>query len=124
MSAEATFLMTFAMIIGMKIVCFILGYLIIKLGHNLISSGVKGEFKFSAKFAGVKADLANVSPGLLFVLLGVFLIAFAIFVEKDATLEKTPKNVIEKPAFSIPKKSLNLQNNKLIKKEEESDGKK
>jgi len=122
MSAESTYLITFAMIIGMKIVCFILGYLTIKLGYKLISSGVKGEFKFSAKLGGVKTDLASVSPGLLFVLLGVFLIGFAIFVEKGATLEKKPRNNIEKPEVSIPTKSPfeDLKNDKLSKKGEKS----
>ncbi len=64
----------FGLVVLMKIVCFILGYLTIRLGHNLISSGVKGEFKFSGSLMGAKADLVSVSPGLLFVLLGVVLI--------------------------------------------------
>ena len=72
----------FGLIIFMKIVCFILGYLTIRLGYLLISSGVTGQFKFSAKLAGAQADLASVSPGLLFVLLGVLLIGYAIYVEK------------------------------------------
>jgi len=28
------------------IVCFILGYRVVRLGHQLIASGVKGDFKF------------------------------------------------------------------------------
>jgi len=71
-----------ALIVLIKIVCFILGYLTIRLGYQLISSGVKGEFKFSASFGGSKADLASVSPGLLFVLLGVVLIGYAMSVGK------------------------------------------
>ncbi|MFQ5653046.1 MAG: hypothetical protein ACE5IY_24215, partial [bacterium] len=63
MSPEGAYLLTFAMIIFMKIVCFVLGYLTIRLGYHLIASGVKGEFKFSAKLGGLKADLASVSPG-------------------------------------------------------------
>ena len=69
----------------MKIVCFILSYKIIKLGYTLISSGVKGEFKFSSNFIGFKADLASVSPGLLFVLLGILLMMVAIYVDKTVT---------------------------------------
>ena len=75
------------MIILMKIVCFILSYKIIKLGYNLISSGVKGEFKFSSNFIGFKSDLTSLSPGLLFVLLGVVLMMVAIYINKTATIE-------------------------------------
>jgi len=87
---------SFALIIAMKIVCFILGYLTIRLGYELIASGVKGDFKFSASLGGVKADLASVSPGLLFVLLGAFLIGYAIYVDKEANLKIGPPSPVEK----------------------------
>ena len=87
---------SFSLIILMKIVCFILGYLTIRLGYKLISSGVKGEFKFSASLVGIKADLASISPGLLFVFLGVFLIGYAIYVEKEVTLHINPPHYTEK----------------------------
>ncbi len=74
------------------------------MGYDLISSGVKGEFKFSTKFGGVKADLASISPGLLFVLLGTLLIGFALFVEKEATYYKQSAPVVEKPKTIIPPK--------------------
>ena len=86
MSSEEAFVVSFALLILMKIVCFILGYLTVRLGYELIKSGVKGEFKFSASFGGSKADLASVSPGLLFVLLGVGLVAYAIGIEKSVKL--------------------------------------
>lgn len=82
MSPEVAFVSTNALLVLMKIVCFVLGYLTIRLGYKLIDSGVKGNFKFSASLGGAKADLASVSPGLLFVLLGVFLIGYAIYVDK------------------------------------------
>ena len=97
MRPETAYLLTFAMIIVMKIVCFVLGYLIIKLGYNLIKSGVQGQFKFSTNFAGFKADLASVSPGLLFVLLGVLLMGFAMYVEKEASLKYEAKPVMTVP---------------------------
>jgi len=87
LSPEVMYLTAFALVIVMKIVCFILGYKIIKLGYNLISAGVKGEFKFSANFIGFKADLASLSPGLLFVLLGVLLIAVAVYTNKTSTYQ-------------------------------------
>ena len=92
----------------MKIVCFILGYLTVRLGYDLIKSGVKGEFKFSASFGGTKADLASVSPGLLFVLLGVGLVGYAIYVDKGVTLTypssavRAPVDLVEPSTSDLP----------------------
>jgi hypothetical protein len=86
MSPEEAFVATYALLVLMKIVCFILGFLTVRLGYQLIKEGVKGEFKFSASFGGSKADLASVSPGLLFVLLGVGLVGYAISVDKSVKL--------------------------------------
>ncbi|WP_320042659.1 hypothetical protein [uncultured Desulfobacter sp.] len=36
---------------GMKIVYFIIGYLVIRLGHKLLLLGVTGKFTFSAKWS-------------------------------------------------------------------------
>jgi hypothetical protein len=102
MTNELAFLSCYALIIAMKIVCFIIGYLIIRLGYNLISSGIKGEFKFSGKIGGYKADLVSASPGLLFVLLGVLLICYTIFVHKEIELKKSLN--IDKPQIEIPNK--------------------
>ena len=68
----------------------------------MIASGVKGEFKFSASLGGVKADLASISPGLLFVLLGVLLIGYAIYVEKEVTLKIKQPSHIEKSEMVDP----------------------
>lgn len=81
--ALVVYAVSLAMIVLMKIVCFILGYLTVRLGYQLVASGVKGEFKFSADLVGLKADLVSLSPGLLFVLLGVLLIGYAVFVDKS-----------------------------------------
>lgn len=67
----------------MKIVIFVLGYKIVKLGHDLLVRGVKGEFKFATEFQGAKADLASVSPGLLFLLLGIVLMGFSLGIDKE-----------------------------------------
>ncbi len=106
MTPETAYLISFGMVIVMKIVCFILGYLTIRLGYELIASGVKGEFKFSAQLGGAKAALAGMSPGLLFVFLGVFLIGYAIYVEKGVELKRMPLSQIEKPAVPIPQGSI------------------
>lgn len=101
LSDEWAFVLSFGLVILMKIVCFVLGYLTIRLGYQLIASGVKGEFKFSAKLGGVKTDLASVSPGLLFVLLGVLLIGFAMYVDKGVSVEKKIQSS-KPPAPKIP----------------------
>lgn len=108
MSSEEAFVVSFALLILMKIVCFILGYLTVRLGYKLIRAGVQGEFKFSASIGGTKADLASVSPGLLFVLLGVGLVGYAIYVEKTVKLTPRPEPVLapvapgEPPPGEIP----------------------
>lgn len=92
MKDEVAYIISIALVFLMKIVCFILGFLTIRLGYKLISSGVRGQFKFSTKLGGLKADLASVSPGLLFVLLGIILIGFAMFTDKEVHLAKGPTN--------------------------------
>jgi len=57
-----------ALIVLEKIVCFIIGYLIVRLGYKLLISGIKGEFKFTSEYKGIKGGLISSSPGLLFVL--------------------------------------------------------
>jgi len=57
-----------------KTTCFLLGYFIVKLGYKLTNDGVKGNFKFTGDYKGVKAGLASGTPGLLFLLLGAALI--------------------------------------------------
>ena len=84
-------LVAFAMIIGMKIVLFVIGYKVVKLGHDLLAAGVKGEFKFKMNATGFKSDLASASPGLLFVLLGVLLCGYGIACKKPVSIEISPQ---------------------------------
>ena len=97
----------------MKIICFILSYKIIKLGYTLISSGVKGEFKFSSNFIGFKADLASVSPGLLFVLLGILLMMVAVYTDKTVTYQRnnTPAKLSKDSTAIFPNSTLTPQLN-------------
>jgi len=109
MSAQETFLIGFAMIIVMKIVVFILGFLTIRMGYKLISSGVEGNFKFAATLGGFKTDLASVSPGLLFVLLGVVLIGIAVYVDKSIEVKATrSENTSAVPETSLPPTTLSF----------------
>ena len=85
----------------LKAMCFVLGYLIVRLGHDLLEKGVKGEFKFKASFSGTKADLASASPGLLFVLLGVCLIGYAMQVSKVMEIKET-QTTSAPPKVTLP----------------------
>lgn len=79
-----------------KLVCFYLGYSIVKLGYNLITQGVRGEFKFFAEYTKLKGGLISASPGLLFLLLGVILIGYAMNIKKEVSLDSyvdTKKNL-------------------------------
>lgn len=84
------YLVSLALVILMKSLCFILGYLTIRLGYELIATGVKGEFKFAASLSGAKADIVSLSPGLLFVILGVSLIGYAIYVKNPVAVTLSP----------------------------------
>lgn len=78
----------FAIVMGfiLKTVVFILGFLTVKMGHSLIRDGVKGNFKFTTEAKGIKGALQSSSPGLLFVLLGVFIMGYAMFQHKGVQL--------------------------------------
>jgi hypothetical protein len=83
MDRPTAFVLSFGLLIFMKIFCFFIGYLVVRLGYDLLKRGIKGEFKFSTEMDKVKVGLASVSPGLLFVLLGCLIIGYAMFVEKE-----------------------------------------
>ena len=50
------------------------GVFVVRLGHDSLLKGVKGEFEFDGKWAKLKGS----SPGLLFVLLGCTIIGWAL----------------------------------------------
>ena len=79
------------LLFALKALCFVLGYLIVRIGADLLRQGIKGEFKFSGTLTGAKADLKSASPGLLFLLLGVALIGYAMWVPKTIFVEYSPK---------------------------------
>jgi len=86
MSLETLTLVGSVLILSLKIVCLVLGYLTIRLGYTLLLKGIQGEFKFKTKWPGINADLQSASPGLLFLLLGILLMAYAMMVEKGVTV--------------------------------------
>ncbi|MBB5329423.1 hypothetical protein [Tunturiibacter gelidoferens] len=89
-SGEWLFAYGLFLLFVIKITALILGFLTIRMGAMLIKTGALGEFKFSTSFNGAKADLASVSPGLLFVLLGIGLIGYSVWVKKSVDLDTRP----------------------------------
>lgn len=65
-----------------KLAVLFVGYLIAKLGFDLLVKGVTGEFKFQTKFKDSTADLISASPGLFFILMATILIAIGILKDK------------------------------------------
>ena len=108
MNQYGAFIAGLAAVFLIKFTCFLLGYLVIRMGHSLLEKGVKGEFKFRGTFSGVRADLVSASPGLLFLLLGVILIGYAMTVNKSVetttapTLPALPPSAILPPVPSDP----------------------
>ena len=79
---DATLMQQLRLLAGFLItaVQLFVGYLIVRLGYNLLVKGVTGEFRFKGEwFKGAKADLVSVSPGLLFALFGAAIILATIF---------------------------------------------
>lgn len=82
---------TATLVMVIKVATLACGYLFVRMGYRLIADGVEGKFHFKTEWkgatAGAKADLASVSPGLLFVLLGCWLCGFALYVSKPVSFE-------------------------------------
>lgn len=90
MSDEATYyLMTIVPILLFKLALLWAGVSIVRMGYELLLRGVTGEFKFQGGFSGAKADLVSASPGLLFALLGVVLLAIGALSDKPFSMETT-----------------------------------
>lgn len=75
-------IVTVASLITFKLAVLFVGYLIAKLGHDLLIKGVKGEFKFHTNIQGTKADLVSASPGVFFILMATILIAIGVIKDK------------------------------------------
>ena len=69
-------------LIFFKLAVLFVGYLIAKLGYELLVKGVTGEFRFQAEIKDTKADLISASPGLFFILMATILIAIGVLKDK------------------------------------------
>lgn len=89
MSEELAFaIYTGGLILILKLAVLAAGYFSVRMGYQLILAGAEGKFHFKAEWQGAKADLASVSPGLLFVILGCWLCAYALYVDKPVYFER------------------------------------
>lgn len=87
----------------LKVLCVIVGFLIVQIGSDLLRRGISGEFKFVGSMAGGKADLRSASPGLLFLLLGALLIGYAMWVTKISEVTVSTAGTSGVPAVPLPK---------------------
>lgn len=77
-------------ILALKIVAFVLGYLIVRLGHDTLIKGVTGEIDFGFSGSGFKTKLKAASPGALFVLMGAAIIIWGLMVKKPMEIKVLP----------------------------------
>lgn len=75
-------IVTVVSLVTFKLAILFVGYLIAKLGHDLLVKGVTGQFKFHTEIKGTKADLVSASPGIFFILMAAILIAIGILKDK------------------------------------------
>lgn len=102
-------LITVLSILAFKLSALIIGYLVVKLGYELLVKGITGEFKFKGSIAGGKADLVSASPGLLFLLLGIVLMGTAILKDKPfSTASTSLPSSSANPLSDLKKPELNL----------------
>lgn len=90
-------------ITAMKICAFVIGYLIVKLGHDTLIKGVSGDIDFGFTGGGVETKLKSASPGAFFVLAGSAIIMWGLFVEKPITLTMGPAATQQVPAATDTK---------------------
>lgn len=77
-------------IVALKITAFVLGYLIVRLGHDTLIKGVTGEIDFGFSGSGFKTKLKAASPGALFVLMGAAIIIWGLAVKKPMEIKMMP----------------------------------
>lgn len=66
----------------LKITAFVLGFLIVRLGHDTMIRGVTGDVDFGFSGKGLKLKLKSAVPGTLYVVAGAAIICWGLFVDK------------------------------------------
>ena len=92
-----TFMIT---VVVMKVTAFVLGYLIVRLGHDTLLRGITGDMEFDFGGHGLNAKLRSASPGAFFVLMGSAIIVWGLWVSKPMSLKgsSTPATPIVEAA--------------------------
>lgn len=88
-------------VLVMKITAFVIGYFVVKLGHDTLIKGITGEFDFGFEGSGYSTKLKSASPGTFFVLMGAAIIIWSMWVEKPLKISTSPETVQEISKDSI-----------------------
>jgi hypothetical protein len=96
MAHEGTNLAIFFLIgtLAMKITAIVIGYLVVRLGHDTLVRGITGELDFGFTGSGVEAKLKSASPGAAFVLAGAAIIIWALVVDKPFNMTVGPQQAV------------------------------
>ncbi len=79
-------------ILVLKITACVLGYLIVRLGHDTLIKGISGEIDFGFSGSGIKTTLKSGSPGAFFVLMGAAIILWGLTVQKPMEIKMLPSS--------------------------------
>lgn len=97
---------TVSLLILFKLAVLLAGYLIARLGHDLLVKGVSGGFKFHTQIQGTKADLVSASPGIFFILMATILIAIGVLKDKPFETKVWERQIRSSAERSVPEQSL------------------
>ncbi len=86
----------------MKITAIIIGYLVVRLGHDTLIRGVTGEIDFGFQGEGVGVKLKAASPGAAFVLAGAAIVIWGLAVDKPFSMKVGSPPAVE--ANQLPDK--------------------
>ena len=75
-------IVTVGSLILFKLCVLFVGYLIARLGYDLLLKGVSGAFHFHSQLKGSTADLVSASPGIFFIFMATILIAVGVIKDK------------------------------------------
>ena len=79
-----------------------------------MQEGIKGDFKFTANYSGLKGGLVSSSPGLLFMTLGVFLIGYAMYTDKTISYDTNEEGKSQSVSTDHNKRNLPHQPSVII----------
>jgi hypothetical protein len=78
-------------VLAFKGLALVIGYLIARLGYNLLIKGVKGEFKFKGEYNKGTVDLISASPGIFFMLMAAVILGLTMFSDSSFKTEAEKK---------------------------------